>query len=51
MSRPPAGTYHVRVRAQPPGEPPGPWGKPQQIEIPASHWRALLVLIPLLLAL
>jgi hypothetical protein len=51
MPRPPAGTYHVRVRAQAPGESPGPWGRPQQVEIPASHWRALLILVPLLFAL
>ena len=51
MPRPEGGTWHVRIRSQVAGSPPGPWSKPQQIEVPQSHWRALLVLLPLLLAL
>ncbi|HHW64903.1 MAG TPA: LysM peptidoglycan-binding domain-containing protein [Rhodocyclaceae bacterium] len=51
MPRPPGGTWHVRIRSQAADSPPGPWGKPQQIEVPHSHWRALLILLPLLLAL
>ena len=49
--RPPGGIWHIRIRSQEAGSPPGPWSKPQQIEIPHSHWRALLTLLPLLLAL
>ena len=49
--RPPGGTWYVRIRSQEAGSPPGPWGKPQQIEVPHDHWRALLILLPLLLAL
>lgn len=51
MPRPEGGTWHVRIRSQEAGSPPGPWSKPQQIEVPHSHWRALLILLPLLLAL
>ena len=51
MPRPEGGTWHVRIRSQEAGGPPGPWSKPQQIEVPHSHWRALLILLPLLLAL
>lgn len=51
MARPEGGTWHIRIRAQEAGSPPGPWSKPQQIEVPHSHWRALLVLLPLLFAL
>lgn len=51
MPRPQGGTWHIRIRSQAADSPPGPWGKPQQIEVPHSHWRALLILLPLLLAL
>ena len=51
MPRPEGGTWHVRIRSHEAGGPPGPWSKPQQIEVPHSHWRALLILLPLLLAL
>ncbi|MDX9886400.1 FecR domain-containing protein [Thauera sp.] len=51
MPRPEGGTWHVRIRSQEAGSPPGPWSKPQQIEVPQSHWRAVLILLPLLLAL
>jgi hypothetical protein len=51
IPKPPGGTWHIRIRSQETGSPPGPWSKPQQIEVPHSHWRALLVLLPLLLAL
>ena len=49
MERPEGGVWHVRIRSQEPGGPPGPWSKPQQVEVPHDHWRALLVLLPLLL--
>ncbi len=49
--RPAGGTWYVRIRSQEAGSPPGPWSKPQQIEVPHNHWRALLILLPLLLAL
>lgn len=49
MERPEGGLWHVRIRSQEPGSPPGPWSKPQQVEVPHDHWRALLVLLPLLL--
>lgn len=49
MERPEGGVWHVRIRSQEPGSPPGPWSKPQQVEVPHEHWRALLVLLPLLL--
>lgn len=49
--RPDGGTWYVRIRSQETGSPPGPWSKPQQIEVPHNHWRALLILLPLLLAL
>ncbi|HRA81036.1 MAG TPA: FecR domain-containing protein [Thauera sp.] len=51
IDQPEPGTWHVRIRTQEPGSPPGPWGTPQQIEVPHNHWRALYVLLPLLLAL
>ncbi|HRP23764.1 FecR domain-containing protein [Thauera sp.] len=51
IATPPAGVWHVRIRSQEAGSPPGPWGKAQQIEVPHTHWRALLILLPLLLAL
>jgi hypothetical protein len=51
VPRPSGGTWHIRIRSQEANSPPGPWSKPQQIEVPHSHWRALLVLLPLLLAL
>ncbi len=49
VDRPPAGTYHIRVRTQQPGDPPGPWGKAQMIEIPQDYWRTLLLLLPFVL--
>ncbi|CAM5378752.1 FecR domain-containing protein [Thauera mechernichensis] len=51
MPRPPGGTWHVRIRSQEAAAPMGPWGTPQQLEVPHNHWRALLILLPLLLAL
>ncbi|HAG74845.1 MAG TPA: hypothetical protein DCL53_05190, partial [Thauera sp.] len=51
MPRPPGGTWHVRIRSQAAAAPMGPWGTPQQLEVPHNHWRALLILLPLLLAL
>lgn len=51
IATPAAGVWHVRIRSQETGSPPGPWGKAQQIEVPHTHWRALLILLPLLLAL
>lgn len=49
MPRPEPGLLHLRVRTLAPDTPPGPWGKAQQVEIPHSHWRALLILVPVLL--
>lgn len=49
VPRPAAGMHYVRVRSLSPGETPGPWGKPQQIEIPNDNWRALLIVVPALL--
>ena len=51
ITAPPAGVWHVRIRSQEAGSLPGPWGKAQQIEVPHNHWRALLILLPLLFAL
>ena len=51
IDKPEPGTWHVRIRTQETGSPPGPWGKTQEIEVPHNHWRALYVLLPLLLAL
>ncbi len=51
IDKPEPGTWYVRIRTQEAGSPAGPWGKPQQIEVPHNHWRALYVLLPLLLAL
>lgn len=51
IPRPQSGTWHVRVRSQEAGAPYGPWSKAQQIEVPYDYWRALWVLLPLLLAL
>ena len=51
MALPPSGTWHVRTRSREPGAPFGPWSKAQQIEVPYNHWKALWVLLPILLAL
>ena len=51
IDKPEPGTWHVRIRTQETGSPPGPWGKTQEIEVPHNHWRALYALLPLLLAL
>ena len=51
IDKPEPGTWHVRIRTQETGSPPGPWGKTQEIEVPHNHWRALYILLPLLLAL
>lgn len=46
---PPApGVHHVRIRSLEPGNPPGPWGKPQQVDIPRDYWKALLLVLPAL---
>lgn len=49
IAAPAPGVHHLRIRTLEPGNPPGPWGKSQQVEVPYSHWRALLVFLPLLL--
>jgi hypothetical protein len=49
MAKPAPGVHHVRVRTLAPDSPPGPWGKAQQVEIAAEHWRALLIFVPALL--
>ncbi|WP_332671607.1 FecR domain-containing protein [Aromatoleum sp.] len=51
IETPPPGTYYVRIRSFEPDGAAGPWGKPQQFVVPANHWRALVVLLPLLFAL
>lgn len=51
LHQPEAGTWHVRIRIQEPGSPPGPWGQPQQIDVPHSRWQALFLLLPVILAL
>lgn len=50
VERPAAGVHHVRIRTLAPGDPPGPWGRPQQIEVPRD-WRSLMLLLPALLIL
>ncbi len=49
IATPPPGLHHLRIRTLEPGNPPGPWGKPQQVEVPYDHWRALLIFLPVLL--
>jgi hypothetical protein len=49
LLQPDPGTYHVRVRAVGADGRPGPWGAPQQVEVPRSWW--WLWLLPLLLLL
>lgn len=51
IETPPPGTYYVRIRSFESDGTAGPWGKPQQFAVPANHWKALLVLLPLLFAL
>ena len=51
LHQPEAGTWHVRIRTQEPGSPPGPWGQAQQIDVPHSRWQALFLLLPVILAL
>jgi len=51
IDTPPPGIYHVRVRTLEPDGAVGPWGKPQQFEVPHSRWWLPLLLIPLLFAL
>ncbi len=48
MDAPAPGVHHVRIRSLEPGNPPGPWGKPQQIEIPRDYWKTLLLVLPVL---
>ena len=49
MEAPAPGVHHVRIRSLEPGSPPGPWGKPQQIEIPRDYWKTMLLVLPALL--
>ena len=48
MAPPAPGIHHVRIRSLEPGSSPGPWGKPQQVEIPRDYWKALLLVAPAL---
>lgn len=48
MAPPAPGVHHVRIRSLEPGSPPGPWGKPQQIEVPRDYWKTLLIVLPAL---
>lgn len=48
MTPPSPGVHHVRIRSLEPGNPPGPWGKPQQVDIPRDYWKALLLVVPAL---
>ena len=49
MEPPAPGVHHVRIRSLEPGSPPGPWGKPQQIEVPRDYWKTLLLVLPALI--
>lgn len=58
LPRPAPGTYHVRVRVVGTDGFTGPWGEPQSFTVPhpppepeppATDWRRLLLLVPLLL--
>jgi hypothetical protein len=49
MEAPAPGVHHVRIRRLEPGSPPGPWGKPQEIEIPRDYWKTMLLVLPALL--
>lgn len=49
IAKPPPGVHHLRIRTLEPGNPPGPWGRSQQVEVPSDHWRALLIFVPILL--
>ncbi len=49
IDTPPPGKYHVRIRHVEADGEVGPWGRPQSVEVPYNHWRALLILLPLLL--
>ena len=49
MEPPAPGIHHVRIRSLEPGSPPGPWGKPQQIEVPRDYWKTLLLVLPALI--
>lgn len=46
-----AGEWYVRVREIGADDLPGRWGQAQQIDIKRSHWSALFLLLPFLLAL
>ncbi len=47
LPRPPAGIYYMRVRATDPDGYVGVYTTPQRIEVPASPWWLLLLLVPL----
>lgn len=51
FTKPSTGTYFMRVRTLPMDGPPGPWGKPQKIELPPNYWPLLWMLLPVLLIL
>lgn len=51
IEQPPPGTYYVRIRDVEADGSVSPWGRPQIVEVPHNHWRALLIFVPLLLLL
>ncbi|CAI07770.1 FecR domain-containing protein [Aromatoleum aromaticum] len=51
IETPPPGVYYVRIRTLEPDGTAGPWGRPQQFDVPHNYWPALLLLVPLLLIL
>lgn len=51
IDQPPPGTYHVRIRGFEADGSASPWGRAQIVDVPYNHWRALLILVPLLLLL
>lgn len=51
IDNPEPGTYHMRVRTIAPDGYAGPWGTPQQVEVPRSRWWLILPFVLPLLAL
>lgn len=49
MPMPAPGSYYLRVRSLPAELSPGPWGKPQQIDVSENPWYGLMIFAPLLL--
>lgn len=49
IAKPPPASYYVRIRSLPADTTPGPWGKPQLVDVPENPWHPLLIFAPLLL--